>query len=91
MKSKPLIAFTLLLLAALAAHAQQTPSPATTVRDRLWIFTVYAGANNNHLEKGNLRGGSRMTPAEGAYWLDVPNLLFIRADGISNAILRCAR
>jgi len=52
MKSKPLIAFTLLLLAALAAHAQQTPSPATTVRDRLWIFTVYAGAREMHREGG---------------------------------------
>jgi len=52
---------------------------ATTVRDRLWIFTVHAGPNNPHMELGGVRGGSRMTPAEGALWLDVPNLLFVRA------------
>jgi len=49
-----------------------------TVRDRLWIFAVHDGAVDEHLELGNVRGGSRMTPAEGAFWLDVPNLLLIR-------------
>lgn len=28
-------------------------------------------------EGAGYRGGSRMTPAEGAFWLGVPNLLFI--------------
>ncbi len=51
----------------------------TTVRDRLWIFTVLAGGDNNSLERGNVRGGSRMTQAEGAFWLNVPNLLLIRS------------
>lgn len=68
-----------LLLASLAAHAQQTLQPAaSTVRDRLWIFTVYPGSNDSYLELGGVRGGSRMTPAEGAFWLGVPNLLLIR-------------
>jgi hypothetical protein len=49
-----------------------------TVRDRLWIFTVAAGLNDSYLELGGVRGGSRMTPAEGAFWLGVPNLLLIR-------------
>lgn len=51
----------------------------TTVRDRFWIFTVYAGGDNDYLERGGVRGGSRMTPAEGAFWLGVPNLLLIRS------------
>ena len=51
----------------------------STVRDRFWIFTVYAGGDNSYLERGNVRGGSRMTPAEGAFWLNVPNLLLIRS------------
>lgn len=50
-----------------------------TVRDRLWIFSVLAGGDNNSLERGNILGGSRMTPAEGAFWLNVPNLLLIRS------------
>ena len=55
------------------------PAPArSTVRDRLWIFTVHEGSNNNHLESGNVRGGSRMTPAEGAFYLGVPNLIMVR-------------
>ena len=46
-----------------------------TVRDRLWIFACVAGADN---EGWNLPQPSRMTPAEGAYYLGVPNLLLIR-------------
>jgi hypothetical protein len=55
------------------------PKKRTTVRDRFWIFTVYAGGDNDYLERGGVRGGSRMTPAEGAFWLGVPNLLLIRS------------
>jgi len=75
---------TALLLAPLAAlHAQQPSLSATaTVRDRLWIFGVAAGLNDNYLELGNVRGGSRMTPAEGAFWLGVPNILFVRCDNV---------
>lgn len=63
-----------------ALHAQQPSSNSTaTVRDRLWVFAVAADLNNSHLELGNVRGGSRMTPAEGAFRLGVPNILFIRA------------
>ena len=52
-----------------------------TVRDRLWIFTCVAGSDNESLEKGGYPG-SRMTPAEGAYYLDVPNLQMIRWNGL---------
>jgi len=61
-------------------EAASRPKPKrNTVRDRLWIFTVYAGGDNDYLERANVRGGSRMTPAEGAFWLNVPNLLLIRS------------
>jgi hypothetical protein len=61
-----------------AADALSLEHAPVTVRDRMWIFTVAAGENNNELERGNIRGGSRMTPAEGAFYLNVPNLLLIR-------------
>lgn len=64
---------------ALAAEPVAGGSPRTTVRDRLWIFSVLAGGDNKSLERGNVPGGSRMTPAEGAFWLNVPNLLLIRS------------
>ncbi|MBM3890236.1 MAG: hypothetical protein FJ388_14070 [Verrucomicrobia bacterium] len=68
-------------LFTLSSGASDAPAAKKrfTVRDRFWIFTVYAGGDNNYLERGNVRGGSRMTPAEGAFWLNVPNLLFIRS------------
>ncbi len=61
-----------------AAEPVASETSATTVRDRLWIFSVAAGLNDSYLELGGVRGGSRMTPAEGAFWLGVPNLLLIR-------------
>jgi hypothetical protein len=52
------------------------------VRDHLWIFACPVGTDDKSLEKANIRGGSRMTPAEGAFWLGVPNLLLIRVDDL---------
>lgn len=49
-----------------------------TARDHFWIFSDPAGTDDKRMEKFNVLGGSRMTPAEGAFWLDVPNLLLIR-------------
>ena len=43
-----------------------------TVRDAFWIFTCAAGSDN---ERWGLPGPSRMTPAEGAFYLGVPNLI----------------
>ena len=82
-----------LLLAPLAALAQTPSTASETVRDRLWIFTVVEGGNNKKSPaspNGNVKhyiddfapGGSRMTPAEGAFWLGVPNLLFIRSNNL---------
>jgi len=64
---------------ATAAEPVGGGTPPKTVRDRLWIFSVLAGGDDKSLERGNVLGGSRMTPAEGAYWLNVPNLLLIRS------------
>jgi len=65
-----------------AAEVPPTAGPGRTVRDRMWIFTVHAGGDDSSLENGGFRGGSRMTPAEGAFWLNVPNLLLIRSSNI---------
>jgi hypothetical protein len=92
---KPRLRLCLALLISPLAMLAQTPSTASseTVRDRLWIFTVVEGGNNKKSPaspNGNTQhyiddfapGGSRMTPAEGAFWLGVPNLLFIRSNNL---------
>ena len=66
---------TALLLASATAQAQH-PAP-DTVRDHLWLFGVPADGPRLWYEGAGYRGGSRMTPAEGAFWLGVPNLMFI--------------
>ena len=65
-----------------AVAAARTAGARSTVRDHLWIFTVPAGLDNPSLEAGKYRGGSRMTPAEGAFYLDIPNLLLIRSNNL---------
>jgi len=65
-----------------ASEPSKREASRSTVRDRLWIFTVFAGGDNASLESGGVRGGSRMTPAEGAFWLNVPNLLLIRSSNL---------
>lgn len=60
------------------AAGMANEKPRSMVRDRFWIFAVPGGSDRNYYERGNYRGGSRMTPAEGAFYLGVPNLLLIR-------------
>ncbi len=48
---------------------------AVTARDRFWIWGHEAGS---HDHGGGLQWTSRMTPAEGAYYLGVPNLIMVR-------------
>jgi len=60
-----------------SADSPTQPADQNTVRDKLWIFTVYAGGDN---EGWGLPKPSRMTPAEAAFYLGVPNLLFIRSN-----------
>ncbi len=70
--------FIALLLASPATQAQQA-APAT-VRDHLWLFGYPSDGDAGYLENAGYRGGSRMTPVEGAHWLGVTNLLFIKQD-----------
>jgi len=46
----------------------------STVRDRLWIWGHVEGSHNNNY---GLQGTSRMTPAEGAFYLNVPNIIMV--------------
>ncbi len=78
MMKLPQALLTALLLAPLAAQAQ--PAAPNTVRDHLWLFACPPNADGGYLENAGYRGGSRMTPVEGAFWLGVPNLLFITQD-----------
>jgi hypothetical protein len=57
-----------------AAKSDALSSGQRTVRDAFWLFGVPAGANN---EGWGVPRPSRMTPAEGAHYLGVPNLFMI--------------
>ena len=46
-----------------------------TVRDQLWVWGHLEGSHNGSY---NIEGLSRMTPAESAYYLGIPNALFVR-------------
>lgn len=60
------------------AGASSSPTPGvaetSTVRDRFWIWGHAEGSHNNDY---GLQGTSRMTPAEGAFYLNVPNLIMV--------------
>jgi len=52
------------------------PAPAdkVAVRDKFWIWGHVEGSHNNQY---GLQGSSRMTPAEGAFYLNVPNIIMV--------------
>ena len=50
----------------------------STVRDRLWLWGHDAGAHN---DGWGLPGPSRITPAEAAFYLGIPNLIMVRYQG----------
>ncbi len=58
----------------------------TKARDKFWIFGVRPGQDDVLL--GNLRPkmrprhGSKITPAEAAFYLDVPNMIMVNCEGI---------
>ncbi len=60
------------LQASTAPAAGSSNKP--TVKDRFWIWGHVAGSHNNQY---GLTGSSRMSPAEGAFYLGVPNLIFV--------------
>ena len=47
------------------------------VRDKFWIWGHDSGSHKNQF---GLEGSSRMTPAEGAFYLGVPNIIMVRYD-----------
>jgi len=51
---------------------------SNNVRDKFWIWGHEAGSHNTGWE---LPKPSRMTPAEGAFYLGVPNIILVRYDG----------
>jgi len=46
-----------------------------TVRDRFWIWGHDSGSHDNEF---GLQATSRMTPVEGAFYLNVPNMILVR-------------
>ncbi len=55
------------------ALGQDCEAKKGTVRDRLWLFASPANADYPYHQRRSL-----MTPAEGAFYLDVPNILMIQ-------------
>jgi hypothetical protein len=55
------------------ARGQGCAAKKGTVRDRLWLFAVPANVNYRFHHRRSL-----MTPAEGAYYLQIPNILMIQ-------------
>ncbi|OQA81760.1 MAG: hypothetical protein BWY31_03676 [Lentisphaerae bacterium ADurb.Bin242] len=54
-------------------------------REKFWLFGVRPHQDDalmNGLKYPGQRHGSRITPAEGAFMLDVPNMIMVCADGV---------
>jgi regulator of sirC expression with transglutaminase-like and TPR domain len=86
-KKHPLLSwiFSALFLLSTQGHAsgQEASKPrqdenAATVRDRFWAWGHEAGVYNG---AWGLPKSSRITPVEGAHYLGVPNIIFIRYQG----------
>lgn len=65
------------LAASLRRAGAKTPSPAT-VKDRLWLWSHVSGAYNDMF---NLPGKSRITPAEAAFYMSIPNIFMLHRKG----------
>jgi hypothetical protein len=57
-----------------SASPALAPDEKSTVRDKFWIWGHVEGSHNNQY---GLQGTSRMTPAEGAFYLNVPNIIMV--------------
>ncbi|MCL5005299.1 MAG: hypothetical protein M1404_02095 [Acidobacteria bacterium] len=60
--------------AGASAPAGAEEASGSTVRDKFWIWGHVAGSHNGQF---GIPGNSRMTPAEGAFYLGVPNIIFV--------------
>jgi hypothetical protein len=56
------------------ASSRSTAAEPGTVLDRLWIFTCAANSDFIHLRRRSV-----MTPAEGAFFLGVPNIIVVQS------------
>lgn len=63
----------------LSAEASGKGQPGRTVRERLWLWSHVAGSYDGQY---NLPGKSRMTPAEAAFFMKIPNVYMIHRDGL---------
>jgi len=50
----------------------------STVRDRFWLWTHAAGSHDTGY---GISGTSRMTPVEGAFYMNIPNVILVRYIG----------
>lgn len=55
-------------------QAARPVSPPSTVRDRLWLWSHVGGSYNGMF---GLPGNSRMTPAEAAFYMAIPNIFML--------------
>ncbi len=63
-----------LVVVAIVPCGEAIASEVETVRDRLWIFTCAANSDFAHIGRRSL-----MTPAEGAFYLGVPNIIVVQS------------
>src|SRR5216684_3086936 len=76
----------LILAGAVLPGSQLSPAfqisrpvtPPKTVRERLWLWSHVAGSYNGMF---NLPGNSRMTPAEAAFYMAIPNIFMLHRNG----------
>src|SRR5437762_6522180 len=54
------------------------PDEGSTVRDKFWLWGHDAGSHN---DGWGLPGPSRITPAEAAFYMGIPNLIMVRYKG----------
>ncbi len=82
-----LAAAALIALCVTAAAGEEAAAPAAQMkaRDKFWIFGVRPGQDDTLIGrcvKPHPRFGSKVTPAEAAFYLNVPNMIMVNCDGI---------
>jgi hypothetical protein len=63
---------------ALLMSSPAAPGPPAALRDRLWLWSHVAGAYSGQY---GLEGPSRITPAEAAHFMGIPNIFMIGYNG----------
>lgn len=72
--------------AAVAGERTDAPQARVKARDKFWIFGVRPGQDDTLIgqcrKPFHPRFGSKVTPAEAALYLDVPNMIMVVCDGV---------